>query len=44
MPDRAARLKAFSKFLQHVIGACMALYELITGEKPPKLRDILHGG
>lgn len=41
--SQQARVKAFSKFMQHVIGACMALYELITGEEPPKLRDLLRG-
>lgn len=37
------RLKAFAKFVNHVIAASMALYELVTGEQPPKLRDILKG-
>lgn len=41
--SQQARVRAFSKFMQHVIGACMALYELITGEEPPKLRDLLRG-
>lgn len=37
------RLTAYKTFLINVIGACAALYELVTGEKAPKLKDILKG-
>lgn len=44
LTEHARRIKTYAKFLTHVLGACAALFELITGEKPPKLRDVLRGG
>lgn len=35
------RLKAYVKLVNHVIAALAALFELITGEKAPKLKDVL---
>ena len=37
------KLKAYSKLVQCVVGALSALYELITNEEAPKLRDVLRG-
>lgn len=37
------RLKAYSKFIYHVTLACAALFELVTGEPAPKLKDVLRG-
>jgi hypothetical protein len=40
----SVRYKAYAKFVNHVLGACAALFELITGEPAPKLKDVLRGG
>lgn len=37
------RLKAYVKLVNHVVAALAALFELITGEQAPKLRDVLQG-
>ena len=37
------RLKVFHKFVTHIVGACMALWEFVTGEEPPEFRDVLRG-
>jgi hypothetical protein len=37
------RLKSFAKFVNHVVGACLALYEFVTGEEAPKFKDVLRG-
>lgn len=37
------KLRAYSKLVQCVVGALSALYELITNEEAPKLRDVLRG-
>jgi hypothetical protein len=34
------RLKLFAKFINHQYAAWSALYELITMQKPPKMKDI----
>jgi hypothetical protein len=34
------RLKLFAKFINHQYAAWSALYELITSQKPPKMKDI----
>ena len=39
----ARKFKAYSKLVGCVIGALSALYELITNEEAPKLRDVLRG-
>lgn len=39
----SCRFKAYSKLVQHIAGACAALYELITGEEAPKFKDALRG-
>jgi hypothetical protein len=43
LTEREQRIKAYGKLLTHILGACAALFELVTGEKPPKLRDVLRG-
>lgn len=37
------RLKAYSKLVYHVTLALQALFELITGEKAPPMRDVMRG-
>ena len=37
------KLRAYSRLVQCVVGALSALYELITNEEAPKLRDVLRG-
>jgi hypothetical protein len=37
------RLKAYYKLVNHVIAALAALFELVTGEPAPKLKDVLSG-
>lgn len=36
------KVKLYAKFINHVLGASSALFELITGVKPPKLRELLN--
>jgi hypothetical protein len=38
--NRHAKLKLWAKFINHQYAAWSALFELITGEKPPKMREI----
>jgi hypothetical protein len=40
---RTVRLKAYAKFIDHVMSACAALYEMVTGERAPKWRDVVRG-
>lgn len=37
----AQQASAYKKLLRHAIGLCMAIYELITGNEPPRWQDIL---
>jgi hypothetical protein len=37
------RLKAYVKLVNHVVAALAALFELITGEPAPRLKDVLQG-
>ncbi len=37
------KIRAYSKLVQCVVGALAALYELITNEEAPKIRDVLRG-
>ncbi len=38
------RHKVYAKFVKHVLGACAALFELITGEQAPKIQEVLRVG
>jgi len=40
---KSPKLKIYTELIRHVIGACAAVYELVTGEKPPKIGDVLRG-
>ena len=35
------RLRLYAKFINHQVAAFAILFELITGVKPPKLKDVL---
>lgn len=35
------RIKVYRSLLLHLIGAAGAIYELVTGERPPKPIDML---
>lgn len=35
------QIKLYGQFLRHVIGACAALFQLVTGLKPPPIKDLL---
>jgi len=35
------QLKLWAKFINHQYAAWAALFELITGDKPPKMKEIL---
>ena len=37
------RLKAYTKLVNHTIAALAALFELVTGEPAPRLKDVLSG-
>jgi hypothetical protein len=37
------RLNAYVKFVNHVIAAMAALFELITERPAPRLKDVLQG-
>lgn len=41
-PD--TRLRAYTKLVNHVIAALAALFELVTGEPAPNLKDVLRNG
>lgn len=41
--SKGQRLKAYVKLVNHVVAALAALFELITGEPAPKLKDVLRG-
>lgn len=41
--SKGQRLQAYIKLVNHVIAALAALFELITGEPAPKLKDVLRG-
>jgi hypothetical protein len=38
---KSDQLKLWAKFINHQYAAWSALFELITGEKPPKMKEIL---
>ena len=40
---KSPKLKIYTELIRHLIGACAAVYELATGEKPPKIGDVLRG-
>ena len=35
-----AQLKLFAKFINHQYAAWSALFELVTGQKPPKMKEV----
>jgi len=39
----ATRIKLYSRLLRAAIAACAAIFELITGEKPPGSSQVLRG-
>ena len=39
--SQQTRLKAYAKLIRASLGVCAALYELITGEKAPKAKDVI---
>lgn len=39
--SREVRLKAYTKLVRHALGMCAALWELITGEPAPALKEVL---
>ena len=41
MIQRESTIKLWAKFINHILAAQAALFELITGEKPPKIKEIL---
>jgi hypothetical protein len=41
MVQRESKLKLWAKFLNHQHAAQAALFELITGDKPPKMKEML---
>ncbi len=41
MIQRESKIKLWAKFINHILAAQAALFELITGEKPPKTKEIL---
>ena len=41
MIQRESTIKLWAKFINHILAAQAALFELITGEKPPKMKEIL---
>lgn len=46
MNDKELKLKLWAKFINHQYAAFSALFELITGFKPPRMRetaDIISG-
>ena len=40
MIQRESKLKLWAKFINHQYAAWSALFELITGFKPPKMKEI----
>lgn len=39
--EKTVQIKLFAKFVNHQLAAWSALFELITGDKPPKMKEIL---
>jgi len=40
---KSPKLKIYTDLVRHVIGACAAIFELVTGKKPPKIGEVLRG-
>ncbi|KKL68665.1 hypothetical protein LCGC14_2122670 [marine sediment metagenome] len=40
MIQRESKLKLWAKFINHQYAASSALFELITGYKPPKMKEV----
>jgi len=38
---RTKQLCLYAKLLQQLFGVCSILFELITGEKPPPVKEVL---
>ena len=39
--EKDAEIKLWAKFINHQLAAWAAIFELITGNKPPKIKEIL---
>lgn len=39
--SKATRLKAYQKMIRGLLGFCAGLYEFVTGEDAPNLKDVL---
>lgn len=39
--EKEAEIKLWAKFINHQLAAWAAIFELITGNKPPKIKEIL---